>query len=281
MSEDERQLLAVILDRPAEDMPRLVYADWLEEQGQGERAEFIRVQCELANWGGCDWKTKHVRAGYVDCKQWNELLGPGRVMTWCPTCARHSELRRRERELLETIGHEILGFPWESVVNNSPTITAPDGWENIGHTFRRGFLAEMECPWEYWRTHADAILKAQPIEKVVLTTRPNLRPCTLEGQRKEWVDDNGNLVLTAGWLMVNGNLGEEELLGFKKTISRREILAGYEQRARELFNLELDRAMTIEGFLKAKWRNIAFTMPTEDQILAQETERLFNPRPQV
>ena len=40
--------LATILDRPAEDGPRLVYADWLEEQGDADRAEFIRVQIELA-----------------------------------------------------------------------------------------------------------------------------------------------------------------------------------------------------------------------------------------
>lgn len=29
------------------DLPRLVYADWLEEHGNAARAEFIRVQCEL------------------------------------------------------------------------------------------------------------------------------------------------------------------------------------------------------------------------------------------
>src|SRR5689334_18621005 len=30
-----------------DDAPRLVYADWLDEHGDPERAEFIRVQCEL------------------------------------------------------------------------------------------------------------------------------------------------------------------------------------------------------------------------------------------
>lgn len=40
-----------ILERPDDDAPRLIYADWLEEQGDPEssaRAEFIRVQCALA-----------------------------------------------------------------------------------------------------------------------------------------------------------------------------------------------------------------------------------------
>jgi uncharacterized protein (TIGR02996 family) len=45
---DEKALLAAIWAHPHEDAPRLIYADWLEEHGQAERAEFIRVQCELA-----------------------------------------------------------------------------------------------------------------------------------------------------------------------------------------------------------------------------------------
>jgi uncharacterized protein (TIGR02996 family) len=45
---DEQALLAAIWEHPHEDTPRLVYADWLQEHGQPERAEFIRVQCELA-----------------------------------------------------------------------------------------------------------------------------------------------------------------------------------------------------------------------------------------
>jgi uncharacterized protein (TIGR02996 family) len=40
--------LETILENPDEDAPRLVYADWLEEQGD-PRSEFIRVQCELAS----------------------------------------------------------------------------------------------------------------------------------------------------------------------------------------------------------------------------------------
>ncbi len=33
-----------------DDTTRLVFADWLDEHGQPDRAEFIRVQCELARW---------------------------------------------------------------------------------------------------------------------------------------------------------------------------------------------------------------------------------------
>jgi uncharacterized protein (TIGR02996 family) len=39
--------LRTIREHPDDDGPRLVYADWLEERGECDRAEFIRVQCEL------------------------------------------------------------------------------------------------------------------------------------------------------------------------------------------------------------------------------------------
>jgi uncharacterized protein (TIGR02996 family) len=46
---DEDALLAAIAEHPAEDTPRLMYADWLEEHGWRTRAEFIRVQVEIAH----------------------------------------------------------------------------------------------------------------------------------------------------------------------------------------------------------------------------------------
>src|SRR5262249_19745392 len=40
-------LLRAIAAAPADDGPRLAFADWLQAHGEPERAEFIRVQCEL------------------------------------------------------------------------------------------------------------------------------------------------------------------------------------------------------------------------------------------
>src|SRR5262245_54494625 len=41
-------LLRDICENPEDDTPRLVYADWLDEHGDADRAELIRVQCEQA-----------------------------------------------------------------------------------------------------------------------------------------------------------------------------------------------------------------------------------------
>jgi uncharacterized protein (TIGR02996 family) len=46
--------LRAICEEPDEDAHRLVYADWLDEHGRPERAEFIRVQCALAKIGPSD-----------------------------------------------------------------------------------------------------------------------------------------------------------------------------------------------------------------------------------
>lgn len=48
-SADERELLAAVIARPDDDLPRLVYADYIEERGDPDRAEFIRLQCGLAD----------------------------------------------------------------------------------------------------------------------------------------------------------------------------------------------------------------------------------------
>lgn len=81
-------LLRAVLANPADDAPRLILADRLDEIGQGERASFIRVQCELAR---------------LKCFRVPAFHGPA---SWHHECRlRHGDefschaLRRREREL--------------------------------------------------------------------------------------------------------------------------------------------------------------------------------------
>jgi uncharacterized protein (TIGR02996 family) len=45
---DHDALLRAICESPRDDLPRLVYADWLEEHGQPERAAFIRADVAAA-----------------------------------------------------------------------------------------------------------------------------------------------------------------------------------------------------------------------------------------
>ncbi len=77
---DQRQaLLQAILDSPADDLPRLAYADWLEEhcrsESDRERAEYIRVQIELASLreGQPRWRELRSREIALQGNQWRNL----------------------------------------------------------------------------------------------------------------------------------------------------------------------------------------------------------------
>lgn len=138
MITDSRFLRGIIAN-PADDAPRFMFADWLDEHGQAERAEFIRLQCELARI-----VDPNIRCG---C--------PG-VLTLpeCPWC----HLRRREQELLDT--HSAC---WLEGIDGSG-ILVPKA------DFRRGFVAELTCTAAQFRDYGAAILQVQPVEKVALTS---------------------------------------------------------------------------------------------------------------
>ena len=89
---DRDSLLRAILANPADDMSRLVFADWLEEHGESERAEFIRIQCELATIK-CTCSDNGTR---IDSGPYG--YGP-RSIDPCERCNKYA-FRRREQELL-------------------------------------------------------------------------------------------------------------------------------------------------------------------------------------
>lgn len=44
---DAQAIYRTILDAPLDDAPRLILADWLDEQGESERAEYLRLACAI------------------------------------------------------------------------------------------------------------------------------------------------------------------------------------------------------------------------------------------
>ncbi len=46
---NEADFLEAICADPTDDGVRLIFSDWLEEHGNVDRAEFIRIQCQLFN----------------------------------------------------------------------------------------------------------------------------------------------------------------------------------------------------------------------------------------
>jgi uncharacterized protein (TIGR02996 family) len=100
----EEAFLQAICEAPSDDVPRLVYADWLEENGGpdgADRAEFIRVQIERARLPGDD--------------------------------PRQAALRKREERLAE--GH---AYGWRVQLPRLPGVT----WRRFWRGFLAGAAAE-------------------------------------------------------------------------------------------------------------------------------------------
>jgi uncharacterized protein (TIGR02996 family) len=84
---DHDTFLQAILAQPDDDLPRLIYADWLEEQGDAPRAEFIRVQCELAGMSRNDPRRREMSAREIDLLaenggRWRRELPEVRGVLW-------------------------------------------------------------------------------------------------------------------------------------------------------------------------------------------------------
>jgi uncharacterized protein (TIGR02996 family) len=95
-------LEAAIVAHADEDTPRLAYADWLDEHGDPDRAEFIRVQCRLAETppGDPDWVDLTERQDELVARLKSRLLTdiddePDRFYTGTDVLDRYEERFRR------------------------------------------------------------------------------------------------------------------------------------------------------------------------------------------
>lgn len=166
-------LLRAVLDDPAADLPRLAFADRLEEWSEPERAEFIRVQCELARLN--DWHDHTGCGGFCSCDQ----------------CERWNTLKSQEWLLFNpaVVGWEFNGSqgglqPWSYRLNTPPhpPWQFPD---KVIAVFRRGWVDEIHMTLDalVGEDHkridrsvrkggiAGALFAAHPVTKIVLTDR--------------------------------------------------------------------------------------------------------------
>lgn len=209
---DGEALLEAIKSDPADDVPRLAYADWLEEAAGGPtpRAEFIRVQVGIATAErGCS--------------------RPGRLLCDDPDCPerRLGRLERRERDLLfehwprwlheafDHLAHDV-GVSARGGNDFGVSLYSADK-DELGHfdcSFRRGFVSFVRCPLQAWFDHGAAVAGAHPVERVELTDKQPTTVLHLDGTpgklQRWWVDD-GTVemdvdVLPEGiWELLHGN----------------------------------------------------------------------------
>lgn len=113
----------------AEACPECNGTGYTTDTSRRDRAEFIRVQCELA---------RIIAAGTADPKKGIDL--EGRQFKPPPDYDRWESLNRREREL--------IGYDFCRWADRFPKIT--------GH-YHRGFISFIVCAAEDWLQHCDVI----------------------------------------------------------------------------------------------------------------------------
>lgn len=140
---EQAAFLRAICETPEDDVVRLVYADWLEEHGQPERAEFIRVQIELAK-RGYPGPLSHQAAALAiaDVAKMEPRVG-------------------RSVAILYAHGADWLGDPFILI---EPQYVGQWAWS-------RGFLHSIVCLTIDFLRYAGRIFAAQPVTAVSLPDR--------------------------------------------------------------------------------------------------------------
>jgi uncharacterized protein (TIGR02996 family) len=141
---DRAALLRTILAAPADDAPRLVYADWCDEHGEPERAKLIRLMCH-----------------------WSLAFSPSDPCTPSAT----TTVRHLARKTLLAGIAGLFGVDVKHVLGSAVSLTGDLG--RITAEVSRGFLDVLACPAADWLQHADAITAEQPVRTVRLTTMPD------------------------------------------------------------------------------------------------------------
>jgi uncharacterized protein (TIGR02996 family) len=154
---DGARMLAGIIDDPDDDLRRLVFADWLEEEGHPERAEFIRLCLE---YDRMDRKP----CGCPD--DGNPIM--------CPHCRELWRLRREQERFLDPSKPErdrVFRF-----ADDPHRVMGLDGYRGprVEWDWARGFVQEVRCPLAVWRGHGPTLARLHPILVVRLTDREPL-----------------------------------------------------------------------------------------------------------
>jgi uncharacterized protein (TIGR02996 family) len=81
--------LQSILETPDDDAPRLIYADWLDDQGDADRAEFIRLQVARAGLHPADARARPMLRREAELLRRHEHAWLGRLSRLAQRCWFH------------------------------------------------------------------------------------------------------------------------------------------------------------------------------------------------
>lgn len=158
--------LRAICEEPGEDAHRLVYADFLEEDGEADMAEFVRVQCELAKLAPKNdngfrapaWRSNPARAKALQVRE-KQLLHPAR-----PDGSRAKTYGMTDRRN-PFVSRLLADFPdeFDVVTLHKPCVAPyPDA------ALERGFVDAVAMSADCFTRCAEALFVAAPVTAVEL-----------------------------------------------------------------------------------------------------------------
>lgn len=182
-------LLAAIRHAPDDDAPRLIAADWWQERGEDARAEFVRIQVELARCPKCKGTGSRPNPATVgDGTQARTVM--------CCSGRMSKALRKRERELLTLTNRWAwAGQPLGDLNNQVRPEYHTEDPSGFMWDFHRGFIESVACTARGWIAYGDDVVAREPVTVVTLTTEPDLQYhrgwLTLPGREKHgWRQDD-------------------------------------------------------------------------------------------
>lgn len=191
MDADEITFEAALKATPDDGTTRLVYADWLADNGRADDAYYQRARVAVkpvladpdddaarlafADW--CDGQDRHARAALI--RKQIELSGKPPCPVWCDhdpaKCAR-TRLEFDVRTLLGVCGWDVwCGPPQFDFVPDDYYPSRGDwgGWWRAG--VFKGFVEVVVATGPAWVANADHLLAHHPVRNVYAGRLPELR----------------------------------------------------------------------------------------------------------
>jgi uncharacterized protein (TIGR02996 family) len=152
---ERHALFDAVLDRPADDTGRLVLADWLEENGEGDLGRFLRAGVVASRFRA---------EGFIEDPTYYSALAEiasvakgGSPARWVAAVGLAPE------------PPAARDWSWDSACDR---VTVRVG-ESAG-VFARGLLSELELPLDRWYAAADDVLRRWPLDRVRAADVPGL-----------------------------------------------------------------------------------------------------------
>ena len=256
---DEAAFLKAIRDRSGDDLPRTIYADWLDEHAgvvicdwcggscvdrspvpftapDGRRFEYVGPlgDCPKCKGAGSLPDGRAARAEFIRLQcEWASLPPAERDRHQMPP---HAVVTHRA--WVETRWRDLLRANW--LAWNPPT--------GIRYEWSRGFVDRVTCPAAAWLAHGDAILARHPIVGVRLTSLPQTSAHTSHGLMPYYTV----FTLDGAPRFIRHAVYEEELLAADTAAAQHAV-----------------GRRAIAKLLELTWPGVAFELPPAEDVRVQ------------